>query len=228
MKVYLVYLKIDKHLYEQMKNLLGFNADTFDSYGDYKIGLYAYTNKKNLLNDFMSYRTSCKNNYIIKTESMDKDEYDEFRNDVGSDGMIADYNYDYPIPSKKATEKLITTTKNEYIQSTGLNGCCAENFAELFTLRYNFLSYNIFKKEYKDALDLFQYNDFCILNDLISVSPSVKEVVEDSIYGYGVTRSGRQWQTFYDNEVMMFMTLFYPIIGGYDGYEDILFYDAWR
>ena len=228
MKVYLVYLKIDRHLFDQMKNILGVNLSRFESYGDYMIGLYAYTNKKKLLHDFMAYRSNCAKNYIIKTESMDKDEYDSFRNDVGSDGTINEYIYDYPDPSKKSTEKILTTTKNEYIQSTGLNGCSAENFAELFTLRYNFLPYNIFKKEYKDALDMLQYNDFCILNDLIFVSSDEKEVVDNQIYGYGLTSSGRRWQTFYENEVMMFLALFYPIIGGYDGYEDILFYDAWR
>lgn len=228
MKVYLVYLKIDVNLYRQLKNLLGNNHDRFTMNGRFMIGPYAYTNKKSLLKDFMSYRSSCKENYILKTVNMDKGEYDELDVTFGESCEISVHSFDYPDPKSKNKKIDIVTTTNEYLQSTGLVGFGPENFYEMFTIRYSFLPQYIFKQEYQDALDILQYDDFCVVNDLIQVSEEKREYVEYSVYGFNISTKGKKWINFQDNEAMLFMSFFYPIIGGYDGYEDILFYDSWR
>ena len=116
MKIYMIYAKLNPNDYKKLYDLLPLkNNIIYEQKGDKYVFLYAWTNKKSLLEKFKEERNMDRFK-VVKTE-IDDDDYNRFRVDM-SDIMLDDR--EYIIPCLKSQDKIVhfITTKNEYVEAT--------------------------------------------------------------------------------------------------------------
>lgn len=198
MKIYLIYAAIDSedfltrmcHLVPD-KNIYKLNDDETKF-----IGLYAFTNKKNVMKEFIKSRNHA--DYIVNREELDDDSYESFK--VNNIQLHLDY--------YKFGDTTMVATKNEYVQITDY---LSENMYEF--IQCATVDYYIFNNDIMDALDKISYttaydttlvsgeNDF--YNDRLSQA--------DNNASYGLTVNGQPLHLFEDNVEMCFLYIFKPM-----------------
>ena len=94
MKIYMIYAKLNPNDYKKLYDLLPLkNNIIYEQKGDKYVFLYAWTNKKSLLEKFKEERNMDRFK-VVKTE-IDDDDYNRFRVDM-SDIMLDDREYIIP------------------------------------------------------------------------------------------------------------------------------------
>lgn len=214
MKVYVVYAKIPSTIFtNEIINLVS-NKDKFikEDDSDNFIGIYAWSKNENYVNEFLKYRKHCKF-YIKKKMKIDKYEFDEFKK-IYEDDKLKYYKYergDYnSLPPVE-----IMSTRNEY--ETVTNGEPMQIFERQFN-GYFTVDYIIFKNKIIDALDELCYTSYYDMvfggNYDWSDEEDIDHRIEYASYNasYNLTVNGKRFFDFDQNEFMIFIMIFQPLI----------------
>lgn len=210
MKIYMIYAKLNPNDYKKLYDLLPLkNNIIYEQKGDKYVFLYAWTNKKSLLEKFKEERNMDRFK-VVKTE-IDDDDYNRFRVDM-SDIMLDDR--EYIIPCLKSQDKIVhfITTKNEYVEAT-------DNAEENFyyhkdKLKMKLEDYELFNDEIIKALDILNYTfifDAYYLEDIPEIDISDRIEMVSFQAGYNLTPYGNRICEFYRNSASMLLFLFSPL-----------------
>lgn len=191
MKLYLIYAKIPKNIYNDMKTRGTIFANEYEYINGDIVFLYAWTNKKRLLNGFMNIHKSGLFT-VIKKEFYDKDECDEFTLKYVDDKLME------MVLRSSNGDNVIIGTRDEY-----------SNLRDSFSMfKFELLSehatvnYTLFKSKYQIALDKLGYTtdyEYNFGDDIDFVSNN------DS---YNVTVLGNQKHECCDDEVGLYAMLY--------------------
>ena len=197
-KVYLIYVKIPTYIYlDRLCHLVTNNDFRFRQKGKYILGLYAWTDDKKLLKEFMETRYAP----IFKVKKTRKDNLEDILpKDISITLKLEEHNYfhdsdfdpefsnvdDTISDIVKSRSELIVSTREEY------NNCAwslSENMLEYGPAKYIVREndYTIFNDELIDALDILGY----ISNyDLLYANASNMYDVNDYNRSFGTSYRG--------------------------------------
>lgn len=117
MKLYLIYASIDADVYDSEIKFLLPNQSIFQRENRVMKGLYAWTTKKKLLDEFIEARDDS-HIYIYLKKEIDKEEFKVFKSDYNLLELKA-YGYFKGYTEKNENEYInVVTTKNEFIVIT--------------------------------------------------------------------------------------------------------------
>lgn len=151
--IYLIYISIDESTFNIFKYVLP-NVHDYKWIDDKFYGLYAWTNGKSKLTDFMEVRDN--KVFNVSKKELDEDEYDLFKDHFH---LLELKRYNYKTNDKKDME--VVSTKNEMIEIFS-NG--KENYMEFGPTVDDSFNYRIFKKDLINALDILGYTSIYDLN----------------------------------------------------------------
>lgn len=117
MKIYLIYASIDTSVYDYEIKFITPNKPVFQKEGNKMKGLYAWTTKKKLLEEFVEARNGA-GIYMYLKKEVSKEEYFEFKSDYN---LLELKSYGYFIGYNDKHEKEyvnVVSTKNEFITIT--------------------------------------------------------------------------------------------------------------
>lgn len=194
MKLYLIYAIIPSNVFSTRIKYLIDNVKDFKTQGNNRVGLYAWTTSKKILEEFLEGRDH--DIYkVIKKEFMDDEDIDKFKSVYNTLELhLYHYNNKHSETSGKGID--IVTTKSEYVNSVldleaNITGFGYPTFA-LF-------DYSDFNQELKTALEILNYNYYYDSNALAfdEKSESTKSSEEFNevaglLYLYGYMFGGKE------------------------------------
>lgn len=210
-KAYLIQAFIPSTIYDDRLKFLFSKAHDFRAEGDKMIGIYAWTDKKEIVNEFIDGRTQ--DIYkVMKVDFCDKEEYEEFQRDY-KELKLNYYKYKLSPPFSRdsnASELEIVSTFNEYIQTTEYG---QENMYEFGLADIPDINYRIFKPDIIDALDVINYTSEYDKN-------SGNEEDADNLdfqLSYGCSSLGHSLKFDVSNEVNVLLHLYKFMFHNYEG-----------
>jgi len=215
--VYLIYVTLPSSIYDsRIKYLMDSRYNTFRYKNDYVTGLYAWTNKKDMLKKFISTRADIFN--ITKEEMSDKNykgykkDYSDLRleerrffTDISFRETYSKYIDDNPKPNEYMD---VVTTKFEFRASTIE---LSENMMSFGPASFLSYDYKIFNEKIINALDVLQYNS--LYDTYIPTNPESDEMLErkticDYNESFNITSLGNDRFTFDSDEYTALLYLF--------------------
>lgn len=165
MKIYTIFAKVNLDDYNRIYKYLFpnkmYSNCTFSNNEWY--GLYAWTTKKSLLDEFLEIRGGS-NIYDVKSDKMEltDEDFKNWKLDY-IEYKLGRYKYKHYYDNKTQDVEIVTT-KNEYTQVVENS---SENFNELLRNLFNdapLIDYKVFNDDIIKALDCLDYTSFFISN----------------------------------------------------------------
>lgn len=240
-KIYLVYLKIPKSIYNNYQKHLLMGIDKtppIDDNGDYYVLFYAWTDEKELIKEFTRFRN--RDIYdIVKKKGLSDDELTELKQDHAEKRLgrykfyhsylddVNEYNAKEEYIQATKDEKdndyytIFVATKNEYVN------CSLDlvpNMFESGPASFANIDYSIFKNKYIEVLDILGYTSYFDLywHDTNPESDDMTDryIVAGENAESHLTTYGHIFFDISDNEFLSFLYLYkYMIKGRVDNYE---------
>lgn len=153
MIIYCIYAAVPKKVFiDSVSGVIPNTKDwSYDDETEKYTGLYAWTKKKSLFNDFMNIRSGCKY-YIPLKKDFSKDEYMKFK-EVYSEYKLGYYEYDRG-DTANISSTIFPSTLFEFLLTDSTEG-----YSEMY---YNYMpeimvDYHPFNQTLIDALDAISY-----------------------------------------------------------------------
>lgn len=203
--VYLINAMIPREIYDTgIKYLLPSNSD-FRVNGNTVSGIYAWTDSKKFLEDFLEARDSSVYK-VVPIKFDDKDEFKTFKFN-NKDAMLMYKSFNSECELGKSNKIDILVTFNEYIQSTDYG---SENMFEFGFSGINLTNYHIFKEKLIESLDILNYT---VEYDKHNDDDSIRES-NDYNMSFGITSLGHRIKFDVNNEVNVLLHLFRYFFSG--------------
>lgn len=206
MKVYFVYIhNLPSETYRKMDGTvflpkLELNEDNMTYYG-----LYAITNNKKLLEEFMSIHN--KKYFFISKKKLTKEEYHFIKKEKL--GYFINYNK-YRIDKNKFYK--LPTTNDEHMHATEDCEDMVFNYMEdayqYLVKDLPFFDYRMYNDEYRDLLEKIYFGTFF---DLMSGDESKDDVAGYNM-GYELTSDGNYHMSYEYNTFEVFIEIYSPIL----------------
>lgn len=223
MKIYFIYAKIPMTVYDTRIKFIISNVHDYRCKDNHMFGLYAWTRKKKLCEEFLELRDCPELYTVIKRDDIREDQYKVIK-DRYFQLELKPYRYFYDTKVREEEEENadrfmeVVSTQNEYNISTN-------EFSEYINefgphMDSNYPDYRIFNSEVIKALDIIGYTtDF----DIINTEDARKENAIN-LFQQGKTVYGRDLYLTGENELsnllFLFRYMFFGTIGkGYNRSE---------
>lgn len=148
--VYMIYARLPNAVYKNIEWVLP-TDNNYVQYGNYRLGLYAWTTKKEYADKFLNERKECKF-YILKVKTVDDSVINELK-DTKSFDKLSEYSFDTGDYNNLQSIKMIAT-KNEYDQI--VDDPSIYYFTDITNI-HQLSEYYWFNDELISALDLIGY-----------------------------------------------------------------------
>ena len=227
-EVYLIYASIPSTLFDCKLHDFVHDSTKYSLKNMYYTGLYAWTTKKELLEEFLEFRQGAKSIYKVIKREFEKDDYQEFKldNEYEELNYYKKYNNrdDFRTDSINSTLANIICTKAEYENAYDIGA------QYLFDYMSRIISaeYLVLKDEYKLSLDHVGYCDmFNRLHDGIDDNDEYNEFYynryEFTNYneGFGLSFYGQPLIDICKNNLLIFINIYYEMIVGFDPNTEI-------
>jgi hypothetical protein len=227
-EVYIVYASIPSTLFDCKLHDFVNDESRYNLKNMCYTGLYAWTTKEDLLNQFMEFRKGAKSIYNIITRKFTKEEYHAFKKDNYYEELNY-YKYFYDKDDNKHG------SVNKFLLSIV---CTREEYEKIYDNGYQYMfdhmsqilnvDYLIFKDEYKLALDYIGYCDmFNRVHDGLNYDGTYDDFYHDrnemSAFnsGYGLSFYGNNFIDICESNLSVFINVFYEMIVGFDPNTEI-------
>lgn len=151
MRIYGVYIRVPKTLFELKFKYIIANSTEYILDNDYYIGLYGYCKKKSMLKNFLDSRK--KSIFSIREEDIDEFDLQHSSEYKNLEIICASFKT-YDEASNKIFKTDITVVKNEKISCTEFP---IEYLNEMYPATYADLPVSIFNKKIIDCLEILGY-----------------------------------------------------------------------
>ena len=203
MKVYFIYIAIPSNIFDGRIKYLMSNAADFRHKNQVMFGLYCWTTKKKLVNEFFEVREN--KAYTLVPKELDEESLKKLK-DSYSKIELKMRPYSHFINNKKTMVEIVST-KDEFVCSTI---DYEEYINEFGPDVYNDVPLEIYKSKIYTALDTLGY-----INDYICRFGNEEEL-ECLTYNqsYGLTITGKKYKVRYEDNVNVLLYLFhFPFYG---------------
>jgi hypothetical protein len=232
-KIYVIYASIPSLLFDNKIHDFIHDPMRYKLSDNKYIGLYAWTTKKKLLDEFLNTRYKARSMYTVLKKELDDDDYIYFKKDNNQEKLSC-YKLYHDIveedENKNVHEKLndetprIVCTKNEYETIYDLG----EQYLFDYMCQIVNFEYLVLNDQYKLLLDKIGYCDlfnriFDGLTDYDDYDDFYHDRHEMTEFnnGYGLSYYGNTAVDICKNRLMIFINIFYEMIVGYDPEKEI-------
>lgn len=211
MKIYLIKVHIPAALYQVKYNYLfkgsgkeSSNVNRFHFLEDKDVyaGLYAWSNNKTEISEFLEFRNLSRVKYHKEIIEIDKDDFDEFRSKYKFSFLKK-----YEIPSIKGDVQYMLMTYEEYLNVTEY---ASENLFEFVDADLYKADYYVLKGKYMQALDIISYTtNYDNRSNMIFPFNDERYEFSDYMMTYGLTTGGNRYTiNYYESTMTVFYLLF--------------------
>lgn len=226
-EVYLIYASIPSILFDsKLHDYVKDNTKYSLKNGNYT-GLYAWTTKKSLLNEFLEFRENAKSMYTIITREFTKEEYYAFKSENEYE-KLAYYRFYHNMEycKSESIEKYSTSilcTKEEYEEVYDQG---EYHLLDYMTQIVN-TEYITFKDEFKLALDRIGYCDMFnriidgVDEDEFNEFYHDRHEMSEFNHSYNLSYYGNNLFDVCENKLAIFLNIYYEMIVGFDPNSEI-------
>lgn len=216
--VYMIYVRLPNDVYKNIAWVLPTDND-YVHYGDYYLGLYAWTTKKEYADRFLNERKEC-NFYILKVKTVDDSVINELK-DTKSYDKLSEYSFDTGDYNDLQSIKMIVT-KNEYDQI--VDDPSIYYFTDITNI-HQLSEYYWFNDELIAALDLMGYTTEHDINGSDPDYWTEEEQSEMMEYAsnnlsYLLTVRGNSYYGFCENKFALLLFIFRDLFLGERGVNE--------